>query len=140
MKHLFPIAIIGLLLYAAFQHNGPLPDPGGPIIGKGMRVLIVEETANRSKLPGEQAAILSSGLVEDYLNAHCVKEESGKPAWRIWDKDTSTTNEAKFWQDAMQRKHDSLPWIIVSKSPGRGFEGKLPLNVDSTLELLKKYE
>lgn len=134
------LLIVGLLVYAAVQKQGPAPEPVGPIIGKGMRVLIVEETANRSKLPAEQSAILTSGSIQDYLNAHCAKEDSGKPAWRILDKDTDTANEAKFWQDAMSRPHPELPWIIVSRSPGRGWEGKLPVNTDATLELLKKYE
>lgn len=139
MKHLFPIAVICLLVYAALQRvDGPVPV--GPIIGKGMRVLVIEETADRSKLPAAQSAILTSGVIQDYLNEHCAKEDSGKPAWRILDRQADTANEAKFWQDALQRKYDSLPWIIVSKSPGRGFEGKLPENVDATLELLKKYE
>lgn len=139
MKHVPPIAIISLLVIAALQHDGT-PVPDGPIVGKGMRVLIVEETANRSKLPAAQSAILTSAQVTDYLDEHCAKEKNGSPAWRVFDKDTDLINEAKFWQDAMQRKRDSLPWIIVSKSPGRGFEGPLPANVTNTLELLKKYE
>lgn len=141
MKHLIPVSIIVLLLVVAFQkQQGPAPDPSGPIIGKGMRVLVIEETSQRSQLPSAQSAILTSGTIQDYLNTHCSKEDNGKAAWRIWDKDTDTSHEAKFWQEAIKRKYDSLPWIIVSKSPGKGYEGKLPANVDATLELLKKYE
>lgn len=139
MKHALPITVIALLAIAALQHDGT-PAPDGPIVGKGMRVLIVEETANRSKLPGAQSAILTSAQITDYLDEHCAKEKNGSPAWRVFDKDTDLSNEAKFWQDAMARQHPTLPWIIVSKSPGRGFEGPLPDNVTNTLELLKKYE
>lgn len=140
MKHILPIAVIVVLLVVAFQKHEPKPDPSGPIIGKGMRVLIVEETAERSKLPPAQSAILTSGTIQDYLNEHCSKEKSDKSAWRIFDKDTDMSQEAKFWQDAMLRPHPKLPWVIISKSPGRGFEGPLPTDTAAFLELLQKYE
>jgi len=113
--------------------------PHGPIIGRGLRVLIVEETAERSKLPPAQAAELTSGIVFDYLNEKCTDEASGKKAWRIFDKDTPLENETKYWQDAMARKRTSLPWLIVSNGR-KGFEGPLPPSVDELLDLLKKYE
>lgn len=134
------LGLLGLLAYAAVKHDGgPTPDPIGPIIGKGLRVLIVEETAQRSKLPPEQVAELTSADVRDYLNAKCANEASGAKAWRIFDKDTDTSNEAKFWKDAMARNRDGLPWLIISNGR-KGYEGALPKDCDSLLELLKKYE
>jgi len=134
------LTIIGLLVAAAFSgENGPTPDPIGPIIGKGLRVLIVEETAQRSKLPAEQVAELTSGTVIDYLNEKCANEQTGAKAWRVFDKDADLSQEAKFWQDAMARKRDSLPWLVVSNGR-KGFEGPLPANADALLKLLKNYE
>lgn len=137
-NNLLLFALLGLLVFAVVRRDDPI-DPAGPIIGKGLRVLIVEETAQRSSLPAPQLAELTSGTVFDYLNEKCTAEAGGKKAWRIFDKDTDVSQEAKFWQDAMGRKRDSLPWLIVSNGR-KGFEGPLPANTEALLELIRKYE
>lgn len=119
----------------------PAPPPSpAPIPAEGFRVLIVYETGQT--LPKDQAVILNSGAVRDYLRAKCVKdpdaEQDGK-AYRIWDKDTDLANVNKTWADAMKRERKSVPWIIVSNHPKGGYEGPLPESVEKTLELLKKY-
>lgn len=117
----------------------PTPDPA-PIPVAGLRVLIVEETAERSKLPANQAIILGSTVVRSYLNAKCAKGPDGKtPEYRLLDKDVSMTAESKHWQDAMARPRTSLPWLIISNPGVGGYEGPLPGTVDETLALLKKF-
>ncbi len=122
---------------------GPNPPPNpAPISDPGFRVLIVYETGETSKLAPAQRVILTSGTVRDYFRAKCASDstanQDGK-AYRIWDKDTDTTNELKSWQDAMKRDRKSIPWIVISNGK-TGFEGPLPATVDDTLALLKKYE
>ena len=117
----------------------PTPPGPPPIPSDGLRVLIVYETAELSRLPAGQSAILYGGDVRGYLDAHCPKGPDGKtPEWRIWDQNVPTGAEAKFWQEAMARKRDKLPWLVVTN--GRAtFEGPLPATVEETLKLLKQY-
>lgn len=109
----------------------PTPDNVAPIPAPGFRVLIVYE----SKLGVPPVAIDSS--IRNYLNAKCVKEE-GTAEFRIWDKETDVTYAPKLWQDAMKRPRVTVPWIVISNGT-KGYEGPLPLNVESTLRLLKEY-
>lgn len=122
------------------------PDPPTPkvvpLAVDGMAAFVVWETAD--KLPEAQQAILTSTIIRDYLNAKCAVDPSNPSikAYRLWDKDLvgdNIANEHQVWRDAMARKRDSLPWIIVSnKTNGKAFEGPLPADVNKTLELLKQ--
>jgi hypothetical protein len=85
--------------------------------------------------PGHKA--IFSRMVRDYLDAKCAKV-GGTPEYRIYDKDIDVSRDAKTWQDAMRRTRAQMPWIIISNGK-TGFEGPLPSDVPSTLELLKKY-
>jgi len=121
----------------------PQPDPTppptpAPIPDVGFRVLIIEDAKNRINLPPEQFEVLFDEKIQDYLDSKCVKESSGTKAWRIWPDKVNAKREAKYWQDALARKRDSLPWIIISDGK-TGYEGPLPKDVDATLALLKKY-
>ena len=115
----------------------PAPKPPAPIVGDGLHVLIVYESADLQKLPPGQLSALKSQTVRDYLDGRCAKE-NGVAAWRIWDADIDTKEAAKAWQDAMKRPRQSLPWVIISDGRS-GYEGPLPGNVADTLELLKKW-
>ena len=106
--------------------------------GTNGRVLIVEETADRAKLPAAQLAILFDQRVRSFLNANCAVGEFGVREWRVWDTNVATDAEGKLWQDAMRRERKSLPWIVISNGQA-GFEGPLPENAEKTLELIKKY-
>ena len=117
----------------------PQPNPA-PIPEVGFRVLIVEDPKARVKLPAEQLEVLFDKSVRDYLNSKCVQDADGKTkSWRIWPDRVDASKQAEYWQKAMKRKRDSLPWIVVSNSKS-GYEGPLPKDVASTLELIKKYE
>ena len=115
------------------------PQPAPPIAGGGNRVLIVYETGDR--LPPAQSAILTSGVLRDYLDAKTAKDDFNPTgAYRIWDKDVNLSHPSvsPSWKAAFARPRQSLPWIVVSN--GRtGYEGPLPADVPQTLALLKKY-
>lgn len=116
----------------------PAPNPA-PIPAAGFRVLIVYESADLSKMPAPQQAIIFSKTVRDYLNAKCVPGADAKTKeWRIFDKDTDVSAESTIWQAAMQRHPISLPWLIVSNGT-TGFEGPLPADVESTMKVLQQF-
>lgn len=114
------------------------PPPPAPIPTAGFRVLIVLESSDLSKLPASQVSIITAKPIRDYLELRCVKGSDGTPERRIWDKDVSTANVSKIWQEAMALPRTSLPWIVISNGVA-GFSGPLPPTVNETLELLKKY-
>ncbi len=120
---------------------GPGPNPPGPapIPDPGLHVLMVYES--ETTLTPPQRLVLTSQLVRDWLNTHCVKGPDGKtPEWRIWDANTNVTAESKSWQNAMARKRDKLPWIIISNpSKGGGYEGPLPESISTAIEKLSQY-
>lgn len=118
----------------------PAPPGPAPIAIDGLAVLIVEESADRSKLtPGQHAAIFGK-TVRSYLDTKCAADPY-VPSWkayRIWDKDTVLSNAGEVWEAAMKRERKSLPWLVVS-SPSGGFEGPLPEKEEDTLAILKKF-
>jgi hypothetical protein len=121
---------------------GPKPDPPSPapIPAAGLRVLIVYETADATKMPVAQQSILYGKPFRDYLNAKCALGPDGKTReWRIWDQNVATSAESKTWQDAMARPRASVPWLVVSNGKA-GWEGPLPANVDAAMAIIKKFE
>lgn len=139
--------VLLLVVFAAFvvwlaaQDNakpGPGPDPGPGPSGK-LWTLIVEETADRSKLPPAQVSALTSGEVRDYLNAHSDREGAA-PTWRIFDKDQDVTNESKDWQDEFAvLRAEPTPSISIKSGRRWTKPQPLPKDTDSLLKLLKKY-
>lgn len=118
---------------------GPTPIPPGPvpIPDAGLRVLIVYESADLTRLPKEQSSILTSQTIRQWLNAHCVLGPDGKTKeYRLWDQNVDPSGESKVWQDAMKRDRKSLPWLIVSNGQ-KGFEGPLPGTIEETLKVLR---
>lgn len=113
----------------------PIPVPPKPIPVSGLHVLILHETGDA--MPKEQATILTSKRVRDYLEAKCVSDGKGK-AYRIWDDDVSPAVAPKVFQDMLARPRASLPWIVIMTSQD-SYAGPLPANVDETLKLLQKY-
>lgn len=131
------VAVAVWLIWAGLGGGGIVPSPP-PIPGDGLRMLILEETADRGKLPRPQAAILTSTKVREYLKA-----KSGE--MRQLD-DDQTAEETAFmsanWKAAYERaKADSkgvTPWVILSN--GRTGESRpLPASEDELLTLLKSY-
>jgi hypothetical protein len=139
------VLVIALVLLLAFSGGGIVPTPVDPppIPDAGFRVLVIEETAERGKLPRDQQTILTSTEVRAYLNAKCAKGPDGKtPEFRFFDKDTDVSHESKVWQEAMAKAKATpgfvVPWLIVSDGK-KGSDGPLPANVAEMLAELKKY-
>lgn len=120
---------------------GPGPNPPGPvpIPAAGLRVLVVYDAAELSKLTAGQQSAIYAKSVRDYLNSKCVVGDDGKTKeWRMWDKGVDATSESKVWQEALKRSRTSVPWVVISNGK-TGYEGPLPDSADKMLELLKKY-
>lgn len=141
------VALILLALIAWRHFGGSLPDiipidPPAPTVdpidGDGFRVLIVYESSELQAYPSSQTAALYSTQVRSYLNSKCVAGERSSPDYRILDADTDMTNDSAWWQKAMTRDRQSLPWIVIDAKDG-GFEGPLPLTVAETMTLLQTY-
>ena len=136
--------LIGALIicgiwYVKNNEFSPNIDPGGLIDGKGLRVMIVEETAERTKLPKEQVAIFGSEEVRALLNEKCTKEKEGNhPAWWIFDDDSSLENIPKSWQKAFEKRYQPPPSVMVSNGR-KGFSGPLPKDVENFKTLINKY-
>jgi hypothetical protein len=132
--------------------NPPGPTPPGPgpvpIPAPGLRVLFFVESADLSKLPSTQAALLRAKDVRDYLNAKCAKED-GQPEYRVMDEHTPMEGASDLWKAAMNRARNgegpnkegratSLPWLLISNGQ-TGYEGPMPKAKDELLNLLKQY-
>lgn len=110
----------------------PVPDVDPPIPTAEFRVLILEETADRSKLPLSQLSVITSAPLRTWLKENGVK-------WRVWDQNIDAANEDAAWQAALKLPHGPLPWIHVSNGT-TGFSGPLPLTVEETKTLIGKYK
>lgn len=142
IKIIFLVLLVACLVLHFQQPGGVNPnpvDPVDPTPGGSIRVLIVEETSQRSKLPPAQVLALTAGDVRDYLNTHCDKD-NGAAAWRIYDKDQDVTNESKEWQDELAvLKEQPLPAIAIKSGRRWSRPQPLPQDTDALLALLKKY-
>lgn len=109
----------------------PSPNPSpAPIAGDGVRVLIVYDSSDPTKLTKDAQAVIFGKSFRDFLNATCVVGADGKTKeYRIFDKDV--TGESKTWADAMSRPHPTLPWLLVSNGKA-GFEGPVTNEADAT--------
>jgi hypothetical protein len=117
----------------------PTPDVA-PIPLPGFRVMIIEETADRPRLPSAQLSILFAPEMKDYLNTKCVVGPDGRtPEWRIMDEDTAFPETCDLaWCKAIKRPRASLPWIIISDGK-TGYEGPLPGSLPETMDLLRRF-
>lgn len=116
----------------------PPPDPGP--VGNLIRVLIIFEELEATNLPPAQKSIIYGKTFHDALNASLpVGSDKQTREWRIWDKDIDLSGEDKGWKELMDRKRESIPWIIFEGEKGVAFEGPLPKTVKEATDLLGKY-
>lgn len=119
----------------------PVPVPSGPF-----RVMMIEETADRTALPREQMAALTSLAAREYLGRKTAKDADGKtPGYRLWDDDfddEQTANSGEPWPTLYKRaKADSqgaLPWLLMS-SDNRVESRPFPKTEAELLDALKKF-
>lgn len=124
----------------------PGPTPPGPTPpptpAAGLKVLILEETAELGKLPGTQISVLRSTAFRSWLDTVCDPDsntDSGR-AWTIQDKDTDLTGYNKDFQAARLRPRTGVPWIILMDGKGTVIhESALPLTIEDTKALITKY-
>lgn len=119
---------------------GPTPDKTAPFAGlQGLRVLVVYESGDLSKLSIAQQGAIYAKSVRDYLNQKCPAGPDGKTReWRMYDTDVDLTGESKTWQDAMKLPRTGLPWVYVGNGTA-GYSGPLPASADDMLALLRKF-
>lgn len=127
----------GLFLIFGSGAADPVVVNPSPIKAAGLHILIVEETADRGKLPVSQVTQIAGLKLLLWAKEHC-KDVDGQPAIRRWDKDIPLEFESKVWRDAMARPRESLPWLLVGDGK-MGFEGPLPLKIEDTLKILEGF-
>lgn len=116
-----------------------IPSPVNPVVAPNLRVLIIEETAERHKVPSKQLVILTAKAIRDYAKEKCAKGPGGHPDFRVWDKDVDASKDGSpALRTMLAKPRQSLPWIVITNDKTE-FSGPLPASVDETLALLKKY-
>lgn len=134
------LAISLVLFIGIYAFRSFLPAGGGSGVD-GLHVLIVEEKDDRIDLPSEQRAILTSQVVREWCDEHCINLGTDKdpdPAARVFDQDENlNAPENAFWHELMMRKRSKLPWIYAVGGDGKQVDQPLPKNVDDTIELLE---
>lgn len=115
----------------------PQPKPDEITVGP-LHVLFLYESEQLGKMTPEQASILSSKLIRDYLVAKCDKDGS-EPCFRFLDKDVDASKLADDWQKVIAAgKAQTMPWIIIANAKSN-YAGPWPKDVATTLELLQRY-
>lgn len=117
----------------------PGPKPPAPVAG--LKVLVVEESADRTRLPLAQQSVILGKTVRDRLNAVTPVGPDGRTReWRIYDKDVDASAEAPHWKALLARPRQSVPWVVLADGAGNPvFEGPLPGTVADFLALIDKY-
>lgn len=129
-----------------FTVGNPTPKPVDPVDPPiitpvtGFRVLFIYE--KDQKLTQEQANILASTKIVDYMDKKTTKDELGNNGWRKWDKDVVISKkESKVFQDlwaAVKPKIGALPQIgIVRDNKVDLFA--MPDTEAKTLEFLQSF-
>jgi hypothetical protein len=116
----------------------PIPTPFPPTPSAFRAILAYDSSKPLSR---GQSNVLNSTAVRGYLNAKCLKDSDGRPAWRQWDVNVDVSNESSTWKDAWQEvkaKLGALPQIAVQRGDKLDVL-PLPDTEAATLDLLKKY-
>ncbi len=133
--------LIAALVLAFFLHGGKVgPVAPPPIATEGFRVLVIEETSDRGKLPlGQlnQITATAPGSVVAFCRDKCIKTATDS-GFKILDKDDDPALLGEPWVSAWKNKGDSVPWLLVSNGKS-GFSGPLPATAKETLEIFGRY-
>ena len=120
------------------------PTPQGEIETGKLSVLIVVDRGKLDELKATQLSILTSLKIREYIRTH--SEVDGNLArFRVVDKGQNVSSLPAKLQDGyakaveMMEDADSPAWLMVTNEHNRGTGVTLPLTVDKTLEVLKKY-
>lgn len=128
------VVFVGVISLPAIINQGPFV----PAVAE-VSVLIVEESADRPRLPAGQLTVLNSTEMRDWCKSHCDKDEGGHPEFRVLDKDDDVSHLPQKWRDRFEESK-KLPTPNIAVSTGKsGAEGDLPLTLEETMRVLKKY-
>lgn len=121
---------------------GPGPDPVVPFPAPGLAVVITHEQQTTAQLPRSQQTIFTSSRILQWLSQNCYKTQDNTTLFRIYDDDQDVTNVHPVLKNAFNAAREASsgrgPWIVISNGK-IGFSGPLPLTIDQTLDLLKRY-
>jgi len=140
-KDLIWLVVLAVAFFWFRGGNSPfVPIEPPPFPSQGLRVLILEETGDRGKLPRPQLAILSSTKLTKWLNEHCVDN-----GWRKLDDDMTAEElnlAAPVWQEAFTltkaQSDGKTPWIAITD--GKSGESRpLPQTEAELMTILEKY-
>ncbi len=111
----------------------PLPDP---VVPKAkLQIVIIEDPA--VNLPASQIAIRDGQALRDYAESHCSKTD-GVPDIRKLSVRQDVSSQPEWVRKAFAEPRSSLPFLVVSNGT-TGAALPLPLTIDETLKVLKKY-
>ncbi len=126
------------IIVAVLQQEGctipnvlPIITPPSPVASDSLRVLIVEESADRSKLPLGQLAVLTSTPFRKWLEANGAE-------WRMVDANDSPQDLDDTMKAMFARQRATLPWMIVC-GPKGGAEGPLPDSPDAAIKAAEQF-
>lgn len=86
----------------------PTPDPPPVVVTTGTHVLIVEETADRSKLSLPQLEIFTSAKFRVWCR-------DNKIALRVWDQNLDASAEPdRAFPSMLSAQRTTLPWIVIA--------------------------
>lgn len=131
-------------------HFTPLgsADPGrAPLLpGKeNLVVVFITETSEENKMPVSQYNALHDAEIDAYMKSACVKDTSGTPEFKYWDKDVPlAAGIPQNLQDAFNKaKADPkfvVPWLVAANVQSKtAYSGQLPLDKASILAKLQQY-
>jgi hypothetical protein len=129
--------ILGIEDEPSVDPQPPAPSGDSPFSQPGLRVLVVYESKDLPKLSKDQQSILFDRDVREFLGKNCVQSD-GQPEYRIIDQNVPVYGELKIWKDALARKRDGLPWVLVGNGKN-GFEGSLPATKKQFFDLVSQY-
>lgn len=112
------------------------PNPPGPVVtNPEFRLLIVEETADRPKLPAGQQGIFTSTVLRKWLKDHCKPLSDGSNGFRIVDVDDVENLPAEFKGLETPK---SVPWLFVTNGT-TGLSCPLPGTADEVIAKVSPY-
>jgi len=135
-----PVVVSNVMFTVGNPVPKPVVDP--PIVTPvtGFRVVFIYE--KDAKLTREQANILASTKIIDYLDAKTAKDEKGRPSWRKWDKDVVIDpKEVSVFKDlwvAVKPKIGALPQLAIVRDNKVDLFA-LPESEQKTLEFLQSF-
>lgn len=129
------VAIVFLAFVLVNRARVPDGDDAKPTPSvSGLHVLIVEETADRSKLPASQVAIFTSIPLREWYAANCAKD-----GYRCFDQHDDLKNESAEWRELRSRVTLKPPCYLVVDGK-RGQEGRLPEDPERFQQLLEQFK